>query len=304
MLTDEQIIERCKAAGIKWIPPELPDDCDYETGFPGSFDMVNMDEMRALLSASKPAATAQSVQTGDRLTDMKANSIIERDGYKLTGVVLRKDDGARCIVELSAVRWLSKDEMWSLMQPDAAPAQSAELVEQAPIGYISHDAANELRTGPRQWAKVFSVRDVGIPGNMQPVYTAPQPSPPAQSAPALDDERAAKLVEALEETQGLLVAMLHETRPREEIEVQIGDNRTTLQAWQARAASPQAQPAQTRALTLDDIRGKAVDQGFQYWNASDDHGVVATTAQAVELLQDLLNIQVEIKPASGGDHDV
>lgn len=49
VLTDEQVIERCKAAGIKWIPPELPDDCDYEMGFPGSFDMVSMEEMRALL---------------------------------------------------------------------------------------------------------------------------------------------------------------------------------------------------------------------------------------------------------------
>ncbi|OJA71089.1 hypothetical protein BGV72_31550 [Burkholderia ubonensis] len=52
-LTDEQIIERCKAAGIKWIPPELPDDCDYEMGFPGSFDMVSMDEMRALLAPTQ-----------------------------------------------------------------------------------------------------------------------------------------------------------------------------------------------------------------------------------------------------------
>lgn len=50
-LTDEQIIERCKAAGIKWIPPELPDHDDHEIGFPGSFDMADMDEMRALLAA-------------------------------------------------------------------------------------------------------------------------------------------------------------------------------------------------------------------------------------------------------------
>lgn len=50
-MTDEQIIELCQAAGIKWIPPELPDDYDYEMGFPGSFDMVSMSEMRALLAA-------------------------------------------------------------------------------------------------------------------------------------------------------------------------------------------------------------------------------------------------------------
>ena len=59
-LTDEQIIERCKASGIKWIPPELPDDCDYELGFPGSFDMVSMDEMRTLLAA-------QQVTNADKL---------------------------------------------------------------------------------------------------------------------------------------------------------------------------------------------------------------------------------------------
>ncbi|WP_249201289.1 hypothetical protein [Burkholderia cenocepacia] len=52
-LTDEQIIERCEAAGIKWIPPELPDECDHEIGFQGSFDMADMDAMRALLEGAK-----------------------------------------------------------------------------------------------------------------------------------------------------------------------------------------------------------------------------------------------------------
>jgi hypothetical protein len=46
-LTDEQIIDRCKAAGIKWIRP-VPDD-EENGGFPGMFDMATMDEMRALL---------------------------------------------------------------------------------------------------------------------------------------------------------------------------------------------------------------------------------------------------------------
>ncbi|WP_321942997.1 hypothetical protein [Paraburkholderia tropica] len=59
-LTDEQIIERCNAAGIKWIPPELPDDVDYEIGFPGSFDMVSMDEMRAVLAAPTPTVAADA----------------------------------------------------------------------------------------------------------------------------------------------------------------------------------------------------------------------------------------------------
>jgi hypothetical protein len=56
-LTDEQIIERCRAVGIKWVPPELPDDCDHEIGFPGSFDMASMDEMRALLATNPRNST-------------------------------------------------------------------------------------------------------------------------------------------------------------------------------------------------------------------------------------------------------
>lgn len=50
MMTDEQIIERCRQAGIAWIAPD--DDPD---GFPGSFDMVSMAEMRSLLTGSAPA---------------------------------------------------------------------------------------------------------------------------------------------------------------------------------------------------------------------------------------------------------
>lgn len=52
-MNDEQIIERCKAAGIKWIPPQQ--DEDDSGAFPGMFDMVTMSEMRALLAASASA---------------------------------------------------------------------------------------------------------------------------------------------------------------------------------------------------------------------------------------------------------
>ncbi|MBN3757167.1 hypothetical protein G3N95_29790 [Paraburkholderia sp. Tr-20389] len=75
----------------------------------------------ALGAALRPAAP-EPINTGDRLTDMKANDIVKRDGYKWTGVVLEKD-GARCIVELSAVRWLTNDEMWNVMHP-AAPEKT------------------------------------------------------------------------------------------------------------------------------------------------------------------------------------
>lgn len=59
----------------------------------------------------------------------------------------------------------------------------------------------------------------------------------------------------------------------------------------ARATSPQATAT---GLTRDAIQQKAVDHGFRYWRAPDAHGVTGTEAQAVELLQDLLGVEVEI----------
>jgi hypothetical protein len=57
-----------------------------------------------------------------------------------------------------------------------------------------------------------------------------------------------------------------------------------------------AQPLeQTRALTVDAVQQKAIDHGFKYWRAPDAHGVTATNAQAVDLLQDLLGVEVEIE---------
>jgi hypothetical protein len=64
----------------------------------------------------------------------------------------------------------------------------------------------------------------------------------AASTSANVAQGAEAVVNALEETQGLLVAMLHEKRSTQEIEQQIGDNRTALQAF-ASAALTAAQSA-------------------------------------------------------------
>jgi hypothetical protein len=58
-LSDEQIIERCKAVGIIWLAPDLENDPPSGGGFPGSFDMVTMVEMRNLLAAHGAAIDAR-----------------------------------------------------------------------------------------------------------------------------------------------------------------------------------------------------------------------------------------------------
>ena len=61
-----------------------------------------------------------------RLTAEQAQVVMSRDGYKITGVVLcHPVSGDRCIVEMSACRWLTKAESWWLMHiSKTLPAES------------------------------------------------------------------------------------------------------------------------------------------------------------------------------------
>jgi hypothetical protein len=49
------------------------------------------------------------------LTALKTASVLEHDGYHITGFILLSTVGRSCIVDRSAVRWLDKDEWWWLM---------------------------------------------------------------------------------------------------------------------------------------------------------------------------------------------
>jgi len=60
------------------------------------------------------------------LTALKTASI--RDGgFRISGFVLcHPETHQRCIVEMSACRWLSNDESWALMHPDNVETQNTE----------------------------------------------------------------------------------------------------------------------------------------------------------------------------------
>lgn len=60
------------------------------------------------------------------LTAKKADMIMRRDGYKITGFVMRKDRQV-CIVDCSAVRWLSDKEMFWLMHNSKSPLCSIDV---------------------------------------------------------------------------------------------------------------------------------------------------------------------------------
>jgi len=58
-----------------------------------------------------------TTSSGARLTLMKSADICASHGFEVSGFVLCHPDGRRCLVEKSAVRWLSNEEMWDLMHP-------------------------------------------------------------------------------------------------------------------------------------------------------------------------------------------
>jgi hypothetical protein len=60
----------------------------------------------------------------DRLTEIKVKNLTESGNLEKSGVVLIGDDGRRIIVEMGVVRYLTNDEMWSIMHPQ----QHAESV--------------------------------------------------------------------------------------------------------------------------------------------------------------------------------
>lgn len=73
---------------------------------------INTDDLLAVL---------RDAQSAD-LTAMKAASIIKRSGHKITGfVVCHPETGERCIVEMSACRWLTNAEMRWLMHVSESP---------------------------------------------------------------------------------------------------------------------------------------------------------------------------------------
>jgi hypothetical protein len=84
----------------------------------------------SLLTELKERLSQPLVRTGDRLTDQKANDIIDRDGYDITGVIMAQaGTGRRCLVELSCVRWLSAADAWTLMHgPTLEDRKSVEAL--------------------------------------------------------------------------------------------------------------------------------------------------------------------------------
>jgi hypothetical protein len=49
--------------------------------------------------------------------------------------------------------------------------------------------------------------------------------------------------------------------------------------------------------TQDQRQNRCLEIGFKYWRAPDAHGVTCTPEQAIEFIQEMVGVEVEIKPA-------
>lgn len=91
------------------------------------------------LGTSDLLAVLRDAQSAD-LTAMKTASIINRSGHKITGfVVCHPETHERCIVEMSACRWLTNEEMWWLMHVSASPLTANK-------SYMAHQTEQNINT--------------------------------------------------------------------------------------------------------------------------------------------------------------
>lgn len=145
-MNDEQIIERCKAAGIKWIPPQ--EDEDDSGAFPGMFDMVTMSEMRALLAASASAEPATiDVETIQQLSYKQGFNEGRRIGREESARPIEAPDNSKPVIADVKDRSEMKSKgigKWTITKPtnDGSGGYTT---------YETSDVAEVREAGRRGW---------------------------------------------------------------------------------------------------------------------------------------------------------
>ena len=109
------------------------------------------------------------------LTHRKSKGIIKDRGYNVTGFVLTRKDGDKCIVDMSAVRWLSGKEFFEMMHPVVtSPTAEPEANEHSISGAIAF--TNGYYGG--RCTVLPSNPAMVIPAGI-PLYTRPEPAEPS-----------------------------------------------------------------------------------------------------------------------------
>lgn len=108
--------------------------------------------------------------TNDEITVCKAADVIAGRGYQPSGIVLcHPKTGERCIVEMGCVRWMSKNDAWTLMHgpvvsDDANAARRYETVRKLSVNDFAALYAANLR-GEGRFDDLVDALAAGRPPN-------------------------------------------------------------------------------------------------------------------------------------------
>ena len=141
-MTQDEIIRMAREAGFQ--------ASDLDTMF-----WQVMERFAALVAAHEREKQAEQEPEYDlsnviHLTHNKAKHIIKSRGYSVTGFVLTREDGGKCIVDMSAVRWFDDKLVFQRMMHSDTPKEwlspPVEHVKQEPVAWqeVVSNVANNL----------------------------------------------------------------------------------------------------------------------------------------------------------------
>jgi hypothetical protein len=81
------------------------------------------------------------------LTHRKTKGIIKDRGYNVTGFVLTREDGDKCIVDMSAVRWLTDKGFFEMMHPPVISPTAEPEAEPVECVHVPLNIWKHLKDG-------------------------------------------------------------------------------------------------------------------------------------------------------------
>lgn len=107
------------------------------------------------------------------LTHRKTKGIIKDKGYHVTGFVLTREDGDKCVVDMSAVRWLTGKEFFEMMHPPVVSPTAEPEAEPRVWMMTRDDIENAAFEFSKEQVETYW-KNRGY--TIKPLYTRPEPA--------------------------------------------------------------------------------------------------------------------------------
>lgn len=108
-------------------------------------NVTEQPETRPVVECSDLLAVMGVKAPAKQLTALKTGSVMARDGSSITGFVITDKNGHVAIIDKSACRWLTKEELWWLMHESKSPLMTANKKSSESGGRTPANSQNENR---------------------------------------------------------------------------------------------------------------------------------------------------------------